>query len=146
MGFDTSVFRQIYYDPSMDQFMCKRGHVTTLPKFQRSQQSVEFTAKATNTPASKSSRPKSIQRAMETSPESTAKATNTATETVVSIQDMGIDTDADGKKYISCGWVSDDEGDTPDDIGAPHALSIVRGTIKTSDTENWYCTEKAYQL
>ena len=118
MGFDTSVFRQIYYDPSMDQFMCKRGHVTTLPEFKSSQQSVEFTA----------------------------KATTTATETVVSIQDMGIDTDADGKKYISFGWVSDDEGDTPDDISAPYALSIVRGTIKTSTTEDWYCTEKAYQL
>jgi len=114
----------------MPDFKCQRGHVTTLPEHEITEESITF----------------KVNPRYEDIGGGTLASMTTATH------DLGIDRDTDGREYISCGWISDDEEETPDTVGQSQAMRLeltkVRGTIKTEDKgdEEWYCTERAYRI
>lgn len=119
----------------MSSFICKKGHVTTLPDVEVHEEKVKDSL-AYNAYKHLSSSEDTIGR-------------DKFRDVVAATHDLGIDRDPDGREYIGCGWISDDDEATPDlvESGAPHALNMVRGTIKdNAEEEPWCCYEKAYKV
>lgn len=102
----------------MIEFKCRKGHITEVPDVEVSEEALTI-------------------KSLHSDEMLVAQATH----------DMGIDRDDLGREYVTCGWIREDDEETPDTIGGPQALAIsLEGEAVQNNVEEWYCTERAYRV